>query len=95
MECWRLKDLIKHLWVKNMIWKWKVDVICLQETKLKVIDRNIIRSLWGCSYAGWASLASKGASRGILVMWDKKIVNLVEEFVGEFLVTCSFILVPF
>ncbi|KAG6632746.1 hypothetical protein CIPAW_13G179800 [Carya illinoinensis] len=58
--------------------------------KLKLIDRHIIRSLWNCSYAGWTTLDSKGASRGILVMWDKRAVNLVEEYVREFLVACSF-----
>ncbi|KAG6666274.1 hypothetical protein CIPAW_01G019700 [Carya illinoinensis] len=50
---------------------------------------KIIRSLWGCSYTGWVSLTSKGASGGIIVMWDKRAVNLVE-YVGEFVAACSF-----
>ncbi|KAG2683697.1 hypothetical protein I3760_10G044500 [Carya illinoinensis] len=39
---------------------------------------------------GWASLASKGALGGIIVMWDKIATNLVE-YLGEYLVSCSFI----
>ncbi|XP_042952212.1 uncharacterized protein LOC122289294 [Carya illinoinensis] len=85
-----LNDPNKRLKVKNLLRDWKADVICLQETKLKPIDRHIIRSLWNCSYAGWTTLDSKGASGGILVMWDKRAVNLVEECIGEFSLACSF-----
>ncbi|KAG6634121.1 hypothetical protein CIPAW_12G097200 [Carya illinoinensis] len=80
----------KRLRVKNLIRDWKADIICLQETKLKHVDRSIIRSLWSCVYAGWASLPSKGASGGIIVMWDKRVIELVEESIGEFVVACSF-----
>ncbi|KAG6663989.1 hypothetical protein CIPAW_02G060000 [Carya illinoinensis] len=80
----------KCLRVKNLIRDWKADILCLQETKLKYVDRNIIRSLWNCTYAGWTSLPSKGASGGIIVMWDKRVVDLVEESVDEFVVACSF-----
>ncbi|KAG2697380.1 hypothetical protein I3760_07G102700 [Carya illinoinensis] len=75
-----LNDPSKCLRVKNLIREWKADVICLQETKMKFIDKNIIRSLWNCFDAGWTTLDSEGASGGILV----------EEYVGEFLVVCSF-----
>lgn len=70
-----LNDLCKHLCVKNLLRKCKVDVVCFQETKLKIIDKIIIRSLWGCSYVRWVSLAYKGASGSIIVMWDKRVVN--------------------
>lgn len=39
---------------------------------------------------GYAYLASKGVSRGILLLWDTRVVKLVEEFVVEYLVACSF-----
>lgn len=34
----RLNDFRKHLRVKNLLQQWKVDVVCLQETKLKVAN---------------------------------------------------------
>ncbi|KAG6644474.1 hypothetical protein CIPAW_08G057000 [Carya illinoinensis] len=80
----------KRLRVKNLIWDWKADIVCLQETKLKFVDRSIIRNLWNCVYAGWTSLPSKGASGGIIVMWDKRVVDLVDEYIGEFVVAGSF-----
>lgn len=61
--------------MKNLTRKWRVDVICFQETKLKLIDKNIINRLWSCPYLGWTVLVSKGASHGIVVMWDRRDVE--------------------
>jgi hypothetical protein len=41
--------------------------VCLQETKLKGMSRNIVRSLWGRSHLDWCCLDSNGASGGILI----------------------------
>ena len=37
----------KRLRVRNLISKWGPDVVCLQETKLGLINIAVIRSLWG------------------------------------------------
>jgi hypothetical protein len=71
-------------------------VICLQETKMEVMSRSLVKSLWGCHYVDWAYLGSVGAAEGILVMWDKRVVEKVEEVeeaeeaVGRFSVSCKF-----
>jgi hypothetical protein len=70
--------------------QWKANIICLQETKLEFIPNNIVRSLWGCPYDDWCYLASCGASGGMLIMWDKRIVEKIDGFVGEFVLACSF-----
>jgi len=36
------------------------------------------------------SKASRGASSGILLMWDMRVVEKIEVHVGEFVVACSF-----
>lgn len=36
-------------------------------------------------------LTSRGASSKILLMWDRRVVENIEECVGEFTVVCSFI----
>ncbi|KAG6642168.1 hypothetical protein CIPAW_09G124600 [Carya illinoinensis] len=66
-----INDVNKRLRIRSLLRIWKVDIVCLQETKLRSIDRNIIRSLWGCPFVGWCYLASSGASGGVLVLWDK------------------------
>jgi hypothetical protein len=64
--------------------------VCLQETKLEFISRRLIRSLWGCAYVDWCYVPSLGASGGILLMWDKRVVNRMEVEVGDYVTTCSF-----
>ena len=47
---WNVRGLNEHdkrLQVRNLIRKWKADIVCLQETKLELINRGVIFSLWG------------------------------------------------
>ncbi|KAG6654081.1 hypothetical protein CIPAW_05G121300 [Carya illinoinensis] len=85
-----LNVLNKRLRVKNLIHKWRGDVICFQETKLKSVNTSIVRSLWSCHYVGWVDLVVEGASGGIIVMWDRRVVELIDHYVGDFMVACHF-----
>lgn len=38
----------------------------------------------------WAFLVSMGASGGVLLMWDTRVVESMEECIGNFPVACSF-----
>jgi endonuclease/exonuclease/phosphatase family metal-dependent hydrolase len=70
---WNVKGLNerdKRLQVRNLLKFWGADVVCLQETKLYLITRAIVRSLWGIHHIDWLYLGSIGASGGILIMWD-------------------------
>ncbi|KAG2684915.1 hypothetical protein I3760_10G097900 [Carya illinoinensis] len=81
-----INDVNKRLRIRSLIHSWKVDIVCLQETKLCYVDKNIVRSLWGCSSVGWCYLASLGASGGVLLMWNIRVVELVEECIGNYFV---------
>jgi exonuclease III len=85
-----LNDRGKRLCIKNMIKDWQADIICLQETKLKLITDPIVRSLWRCRYVDWLFLGSSGASGGILLMWDSRVVEKLKGAVGYFSVSCKF-----
>ena len=85
---WNEQD--KRLWVRNLIRKWKADIVCLQETKLELINKGVICSLWGGQHVDWLYLGSMGASGGVLLMWDNRVVDKVEEAVGHFSVSCKF-----
>ena len=65
-----LNRLEKRLQIRNLLLMWKADIVCLQETKLEWITRGIVRSIWSCPYIDWLYLGSKGASGGVLLMWD-------------------------
>ncbi|KAG6652146.1 hypothetical protein CIPAW_06G163500 [Carya illinoinensis] len=73
-----------------MLRQWKAEIICFQETKLKVVSQSVVHSLWSCNYVGWVELFSNGALGGILVMWNRRAVEVVDHYVGEFLVACHF-----
>lgn len=55
---------------------------------MELITRDSIRSLWGCQHVDWLYSSSIGALGGILVMWDRRAVEKLDEAVGQFLVSC-------
>ncbi|KAG6659987.1 hypothetical protein CIPAW_03G074300 [Carya illinoinensis] len=85
-----LNEATKRLRIRNLLRGWKVDIVCLQETKMKLIDRRIVRSLWSGVHVDWVYLASNGASGEVVVMWDRRVVEKLEEFIGRYTVACSF-----
>ncbi|KAL4638233.1 hypothetical protein ACB092_03G133300 [Castanea dentata] len=85
-----LNERDKRLRVRNLIRMWKADIVCLQETKMELINRGVICSLWGGQHVDWLYLGSVGASGGVLLMWDNRVVEKLEEAVGRFSVSCKF-----
>ena len=79
-----LNEVDKRIQIRNLLRSWKADIVCLQETKLEWISRGTVRSIWSCPYVDWLYLGSDGASGGILLMWDSRVVEKVEEAVGIF-----------
>ena len=63
-----LNEQDKRLWVRNLIRKWRANIVCLQETKMELNNRCTICSLWGGQHVDWLYLGSMGASGGILLM---------------------------
>ena len=55
---------------------------------MELITRDFVRSLWGCQHVDWVYLGSIGALGGILVMWDRRAVEKLDEAVGQFSVSC-------
>jgi endonuclease/exonuclease/phosphatase family metal-dependent hydrolase len=46
MECEGLIEEEKRLRIRSLLRDWKVDIVCLQETKLEFISSEVIHSLW-------------------------------------------------
>ena len=55
-----------------------------------VINRRVIQSLWGNQHVDWISLGSNGAVGEILLMWDKRVVEKVDEAAGYYSLSCNF-----
>jgi hypothetical protein len=80
----------KRLRIRNLLSKWKLDIACLQETKLELISNQLVQSLWRCPNVDWYHVASNGASGGILLMWDNRVVSKIDVCMGSFVAACSF-----
>ena len=82
-----LNDVRKHLVVRNLLREWNCDVVCLQETKLASMDRQLICSLWICLYVDWVTLDANQTTSGVLMMWDRRALEKFEVLVGQFSVS--------
>jgi hypothetical protein len=63
-------------------------VVCLQETKLDKVDWRIIQSIWGNRFVDWVALDVVNTARGVLLLWDKRVLELADSTVGKFSVSC-------
>ena len=79
-----LNDQDKRRQVKHLLKLWQANMICLQETKLDLINRELISSLW--VYIMWIGCISvpMGLHGVIILMWDMRVVEKIEDAVGNF-----------
>jgi hypothetical protein len=85
-----LNEEAKRLRVRNLLSLWKVDIVCLQETKISWFTPSLVHSLWRCPYVDWCFVAAEGASGGILLMWDRRVVSKIDVCLGSYVAACSF-----
>lgn len=57
---------------------------------MDLITRGVIRSIWGCQHFDWVFLGLIGSFGGILVLWDRRVVEKWRRAVGCFSVSCRF-----
>ena len=76
--------LKKRKVVRNFISSQRVDLVCLQETKIQGMNKALVHSIGVGRFLDWKSLDAKGTARGILLFWDKRRLFLVESEYGSF-----------
>ena len=59
--------------VRVIVDSYKVDVVCLQETKIPDVSRHCILSMLGVEFDNFTFLPSLGASGGILIAWRARL----------------------
>ncbi|GAU10348.1 hypothetical protein TSUD_422720, partial [Trifolium subterraneum] len=59
-----------------MVSERRVDVLCIQESKLEDVEEGLVRFLWGSEVVEYSFLPSIGASGGILTIWDPRVVSV-------------------
>lgn len=55
-----------------------------------MVSRAVVRHLWGSPHVRWYILASDGASVGILILCDLRVLKLVYSCVGIFFLLVTF-----
>ena len=76
--------------IRNFIRSQRVDLVCLQETKIQELSSAIVRSLGAGRLDEWRTVEAEGTAGGILVFWNTRKLDLVESEIGHFSVTCKF-----
>ena len=87
-----LHDPDKRMVIKSIVRKHKPDLVCFQETKMKEMRDRFVRSLGAGNNLGWVSLDTRGMAGGVLLIWDKRILEGLEIEVGSFSISCRFII---
>lgn len=78
--CWNvcgLNNPAKRKAIKEFIGTVKINIACLQETKLDVIDKYIVMQCLGLSFDGFAYVPSEETRGGILLAWESTVVDVV------------------
>ncbi|RVW44757.1 hypothetical protein CK203_081811 [Vitis vinifera] len=64
-------DVNKRRIIKSVVRKQKVDLMCIQETKIQSMTDGVVKSLGVGRFLDWRTLEAAGAAGGVLVCWDK------------------------
>ena len=79
-----VNDLEKRKVVRNFIRSQRVDLVCLQETKIQGMNKALVHNIGVCRFLDWKFLDAEGTAGGILLFWDKRRSSLVESEYGSF-----------
>ena len=76
--------------IRNFIRSQRVDLVCLQETKIQGMFVTDAQSLGVGRLAEWKVVEAEGTAGGILMFWDKRKLEVMEVELGHFSITCIF-----
>ena len=51
------------------------------------MDRQMVGNLWSCPFVDWVALDAAQTAGGILLMWDRRVLERTEALVGSFSVS--------
>ncbi|KAL0552328.1 hypothetical protein IC582_011437 [Cucumis melo] len=81
----------KRAIIKNTIISYSPDFVILTETRLKITNKRIIKSLWPSNSINWIAKNALDSSGGILILWDAHIHSLLSHEEGLFSLSANFL----
>ena len=85
-----VNDSEKRKVIRNFVRTQRVDLVCLQETKIQGMNKDLVHSIGVGRFLEWKALDAEGTAGGILLFWDKRRLSLVESESGSFSLSCVF-----
>lgn len=76
LECSWANNPVKRSAVREFVQAAKVNLVCLQETKLEVLDQFVILQCLGPSFDGFDYLPACETRGGILLAWDRSVMEV-------------------
>ena len=93
MLSWNVRganDVNKRRIIKSVVRKQKVDLFCIQETKIQLMTDGVVKSLGVGRFLDWRTIEAVVAAGGVLICWDKRSLELLEWEEGQFSISCKF-----
>ena len=85
-----LNDREKRRMINLVVRAQKADLVCFLETKVQEMSLKMVKSLGTGRFTDWGVVDAGGASRGILIFWDNKVLELLELERGVFTISGRF-----
>jgi exonuclease III len=76
--------------VQNLVASLRIDVVCLQATKMEVISHVSVLQMFGPDFSNFVFLPSVGASGGILIALKDGLGSLGNSRIDNFSVSVQF-----
>lgn len=80
-----LGGLVKKKEIQKVVREQKPDLLCVQETKIGVVDRLICAQLWDCDDFQWVFKSANGSTGGLLMAWNPSSFVMSDFFEGDYL----------
>ncbi|KAL5157811.1 C2 and GRAM domain-containing protein [Glycine soja] len=73
---------VKWAAVRRLVRKHKVDILCIQETKKKQIDKPMCQALWGDMDVVWEFQPAVNTAGGLLCIWNEQTFKVERRVKG-------------
>jgi len=70
-------------YLEELIKKEQAEVVCLQETKCKEMEKESIFKMWGSNEIDWVERGAVNNAGGMITMWRRRCLQVTNAFAEE------------